>query len=95
MTEEESKTARSYDFKINNLWIIVGTSQENEQTLEFVREKERNLKSVQIKIEMERSQNQKETKESPGSRKQNVRTVIEEKDGCLIPMKTEEMLTED
>lgn len=33
MTEEASKTARSYDFKINNLWMIVGTSNENEQTL--------------------------------------------------------------
>jgi len=52
MTEQSSKTAKSYDFKINNLWMIAGTSQENEQTLEFVREKEQNLKFVQIKTEM-------------------------------------------
>jgi len=43
---------------------------------------------------MARSQNQKETEESPGSKQKNVRVVIEEEDGSLIPMKTEEMLSQ-
>ena len=55
ITKELSEIARSYNFKINNLWMVAGTSQENEQTLEFVTEKEQNLKSVQIKAEMARS----------------------------------------
>lgn len=92
MTEESSKTTISYDFKINNLWMIAGTSQENEQTLEFVREKEQNIKSVQIKTKMTRTQNQKETKESPGSTQKNDRVVIEEEDDSLISMKIKEML---
>jgi len=35
--------------------MIAGTSQEDEQDLAFFREKEHNLKSVQIKTEMARS----------------------------------------
>ncbi len=68
--------------------MIAGTSQEYEQTLESVREKEKNLKFVQIKTEMARSQNQKETEESTGSRQHNDRVVIEEEYGSLISMKT-------
>lgn len=74
--------------------MIAGTSQEDEQDLAFFREKEHNLKSVQIKTEMARSQNQKEIEESSGSKKQNDRTIIEEEDGNLISMETEEMLSQ-
>ena len=83
MNEELSKIARYYDFKINNLWMIAGTSHKDEQTLEFFRQKEKNLKSVQIKTEIARPQNQKETKESLGSRQQNVKAVIEEEEHIL------------
>lgn len=94
INEESRKTNTSYDFKINNLWMIARTSQENEQNLEFVREKDQNLNCAQIKAKMERSQNQKEIEESPGSRQQNDRTVIEEEDGSIIPMEPKEMLSQ-
>jgi len=66
--EGASETTRSCDFEVNGLWMIVGTSQEDEQTLYFVKEKEQNQKFVQIKTEMAISQSQKEIEESPGSR---------------------------
>lgn len=40
ITEGSSDTTRSYDFEVNDLWMIAGTPQEYEQTLELVREKE-------------------------------------------------------
>lgn len=74
MVETSSGTVESYILKIYSLWMIEDTSQEDEKTLEFVREKEQNLKFVQIKTK---------------SRQQNEKVVLEEEDDSLISMKTE------
>ena len=57
MAETSSGTIGSYVSKTDSFSVDADTSQENEHTLEFIREKEQNLKSVQIKTKRERSQN--------------------------------------
>ena len=54
--EASNKTERSCIFKTKDLCMIAGTSQDDEQTLEFVKKKEQNLKSAQIITEIAISQ---------------------------------------
>ena len=65
MLEEAVKTENSCGFKTDELCVFAGTSQEEEQALEFVQEREElNLKAVQIDAEIARSQKEMKTKES-------------------------------
>ena len=64
--EASNETERSCIFKTNDLCMIADTSQDDEQTLEFFKKKEHNLKYVKIKNEIEISHKQKETKRSHG-----------------------------
>ena len=50
--------------------MIAGTSQDDEQNLEFVKKKEQNLKSLQNKTEITRFQ--KETKRYNGNMQKNI-----------------------
>ena len=56
--EEAIKTEKSCGFKTNELCMFVGKTRGDEQALKFVKEQERelNLKSVQINVEIVRSQ---------------------------------------
>ena len=62
--EEAVETEKSCGFKTNELCMFSGTVQGDEQALEFVQERELNLKVVQIDAEIARSQEEMKTKES-------------------------------
>ena len=51
MLEEANKTEKSCVFKTNELCMFVGTSQDDEQALEFVKEKEGSNENIQQNIE--------------------------------------------
>lgn len=70
--EETNETERSCGFKTNDFCMIAGTSQDDEQALDFVKEKELNLKSVHINAEIARSQKEKEAEGSYGNMQQNI-----------------------
>ena len=57
--------------------MIAGTSQDVEQNLKFVKEKELNLKYVQINVEIARSQKEREIEGSQGNTQQNIETEEE------------------
>ena len=61
--KEAVKTEKSCSFKTNELCMFAGTTQGDEQALEFVQE-ELNLKTVQIDAEIARSQEEMKTKKS-------------------------------
>ena len=62
--EEAVKAGKSCDFKTDKLCMFAGKVQGDEKALEFVQERELNLKMVQIHAEIERSQEEMKMKES-------------------------------
>jgi len=64
--EEAVETEKSCGFKTNKLCMFAGIVQGDEQALKFVKEQERelNLKSIQINVEIARSQEEMKTKKS-------------------------------
>ena len=73
--EEAVKTEKSCSLKTNELCAFAGTSKGDEKALKYVKEKERelNLKSVQINAEIVRSQKEgMKTEESNENIQQNI-----------------------